>query len=111
MPDRCTRDTVTQPVPDMQSFQGAFAKGGIVDIAFGICATDAELLNNVLRFFIFLNRHGPALQHFQGTVDPAAYRIEINKEIEYDPDEALAAKGGRGKKREKLPELPNEFET
>ena len=27
MPDRCTRDTVSLPVPSMQSFQGAFEKG------------------------------------------------------------------------------------
>jgi replicative DNA helicase len=33
MPDRCTRETVSMPVPSMQSFQGAFEKAGIVDIA------------------------------------------------------------------------------
>ena len=42
MPDRCNRETVGQSVPSMKSFQGAFEKAGIVDIAIGLCATDDE---------------------------------------------------------------------
>lgn len=105
MPDRCTRETVSLPVPNMSSFQGAFEKAGIVDVAFGLCATDAEIKNNILRLFVFLNRHGPALQHFQGVVDTASYRFEILKEIEYDPDDAGGSgKKGKGKGISRLPD-------
>lgn len=106
MPDRCNKETVSLPVPNMGSFQGAFEKAGIVDIAIGLCATDAELKNNIIRLFVFLNRHGPALQHFQGAVDAEAYRMEILKEIEYDPDEEASdsKKGKKGRSTARLPE-------
>ena len=112
MPDRCTRDTVSLPVPSMQSFQGAFEKAGIVDIAIGLCATEAELKNNVIRLFVFLNRHGPALQHFQGAVDAAAYRMEILKELEYDPDDTGTDSKGKGKGKDKkgVAHLPDDLE-
>jgi hypothetical protein len=112
MPDRCTRDTVSLPVPSMQSFQGAFEKAGIVDIAIGLCATEAELKNNVIRLFVFLNRHGPALQHFQGAVDASAYRMEILKELEYDPDDTgTDSKGkGKGKDKKSVSHLPDDLE-
>jgi len=112
MPDRCTRDTVSLPVPSMQSFQGAFEKAGIVDIAIGLCATEAELKNNVIRLFVFLNRHGPALQHFQGAVDAAAYRMEILKELEYDPDDTGTDSKGKGKGKDKkgVAHLPEDLE-
>jgi hypothetical protein len=110
MPDRCTRDTVSQPVPSMQSFQGAFEKAGIVDIAIGLCATEAELKNNIIRLFVFLNRHGAALQHFQGAVDAATYRMEILKEIEYDPDDTGESKSkGKGKGKG-VANLPDDIE-
>jgi hypothetical protein len=95
MPDRCTRETVDLPVPSMKSFQGAFQKGGIVDIAIGLCATDAEYLNNILRAFVFMNRHGPAYQHLRGKVDPDLMQIEFEEEIEYVPDEAESPRGRR----------------
>jgi replicative DNA helicase len=112
MPDRCTRDTVSLPVPSMQSFQGAFEKAGIVDIAIGLCATEAELKNNVIRLFVFLNRHGPALQHFQGAVDASAYRMEILKELEYDPDDTGTDSKGKGKGKDKkgVSHLPDDLE-
>ena len=112
MPDRCTRDTVSLPVPSMQSFQGAFEKAGIVDIAIGLCATEAELKNNVIRLFVFLNRHGPALQHFQGAVDASAYRMEILKELEYDPDDTGTDSKGKGKGKDKkgVAHLPDDLE-
>lgn len=114
MPDRCTRDTVEMPVPNMQSFQGAFEKGGIVDVAIGLCGTDAEIKNNTIRLFIFLNRHGAAFQHFQGSVDAAAYRMEVLKEIEYDPDEDGGGSGGGGRKKKKkdtgVAHLPEDLE-
>ena len=96
MPDRCTRETVELPVPNMQSFQGAFEKAGIVDVAIGICGTDAEIQNGVLRFFVFLNRHGPALQHIQGRIDADAFMIEMNEFIPYNPDEAKPEGRRRG---------------
>lgn len=86
MPDRCNKETVNRPVPDMTSFQGSFQKSGIVDAAIGLCGTDAEIINGILRWFVFLNRHGPAFQHFQGKVDAERYRLEIEQEIDYDPE-------------------------
>jgi hypothetical protein len=96
----------------MQSFQGAFEKAGIVDIAIGLCATEAELKNNVIRLFVFLNRHGPALQHFQGAVDASAYRMEILKELEYDPDDTGTDSKGKGKGKDKkgVAHLPDDLE-
>ena len=111
MPDRCTRETVSMPVPSMQSFQGAFEKAGIVDIAIGLCATESELKNNVIRLFVFLNRHGAALQHFQGAVDASTYRMEILKELEYDPDDTGESKGkGKGKDKKGVTHLPDDIE-
>jgi KaiC/GvpD/RAD55 family RecA-like ATPase len=105
MPDRCTRETVSMAVPNMTSFQGAFQKGGIVDAAMGICSTEAEYINNILRFFIFINRHGQAHQHLRGTVDPEAMQIEINETIEYEPEDEV----GRRRKTRRTPELPDEL--
>jgi len=102
MPDRCNRETVSLAVPNMTSFQGAFEKGGIVDVAFGICATDAEMLNDTLRVFVFLNRHGPALQHFQGKTDKDTFRIELEREIEYNPEEVVQRRRKDGP--QKLPD-------
>lgn len=97
MPDRVTREAVSRKVPNMQSFQGAFAKGGIVDVAIGLCADETEYLNNVLRAFVFVNRHGPALQHIEGRVEPQLYRITLDKLIEYNPeDDEQPTKKGRG---------------
>lgn len=86
MPDRVNKETVSQPVPNMTSFQGAFKKGGIVDVSFGLCQTETEYINNILRAFIFVNRHGPALLHYTGRVDPESMRISIDKQIDYDPE-------------------------
>jgi hypothetical protein len=95
----------------MQSFQGAFEKAGIVDISIGLCATEAELKNNIIRLFVFLNRHGAALQHFQGAVDASTYRMEILKELEYDPDDTGETKGkGKGKDKKGVSHLPDDIE-
>lgn len=88
MPDRCNKETVSQAVPSMTSFQGAFQKSGIVDAAIGLCATDSEFVANVMRWFVFLNRHGPAYQHFRGKVEPDKYKLEILEEIPYEPEES-----------------------
>lgn len=87
MPDRCNKETVGRKVPNVSSFQGAFEKGGVVDAAIGLCATDAEYKLNKMRFFVFLNRHGPQNKHYIGTVNRDQYQITIDKEIEYNPDE------------------------
>lgn len=50
------------------------------------CSTPDEYAANILRQFVFLNRHGPAFQHLRGPVDPTTWRIEINEEIPYEPD-------------------------
>jgi hypothetical protein len=97
MPDRCNRETVSMAVPNMTSFQGAFQKGGIIDVAFGICMTETEKLNNIFRLFFFLNRHGPSMQYMRGTLDLETYRMEVNEEIEYVPEEK--DENGRNERR------------
>ena len=87
MPDRCNRDTVGRNVPSMKSFQGAFEKAGIVDIAIGLCATDAEYLQKRMRYFVFLNRHGEAYKHYDGKVDPERMQMTVDGEINYNPDD------------------------
>ena len=77
MPDRCNKETVDRPTPDMKAFQGAFQKGAIVDVAFGLCATEDEMKANVLRWFNFLNRHGQAYQHIAGKVKPDTWLVEL----------------------------------
>jgi hypothetical protein len=99
MPDRVTREATEQQVPDMRSFQGAFAKGGVVDVAIGLCATDAEYHRNILRSFVFLNRHGAAGKHFRGSVDPEIMNVEIGEEIEYDAEATDTEEEGRGEGR------------
>lgn len=88
MPDRCNKDTTDKPVPSMTSFQGSFEKAGIVDVAFGLCATDDEYRSNIIREFVFLNRHGRAYQHLRGRVDPETWRIELTEEIPWDESES-----------------------
>ena len=87
MPDRINRETVEKRVPSMTSFQGAYKKAGIVDVAIGICATDEEYANNILRFFVFINRHGAAFGHFRGKVDPETMDIDVGEEIGYTPED------------------------
>ncbi len=82
MPDRCNKETVGRRKPSMKSFQGSFEKAGIVDVGIGICATEAEYEANILRFFVFINRHGEAHQHLLGKIDPACMQIVID---EYAP--------------------------
>jgi hypothetical protein len=86
----------------MTSFQGAFEKAGIVDAAIGICFTEQERLQNKVRYFIFLNRHGRQLVHFEGRVDPELMRMTVDNEIIYVPDpedEPGNKRGRRGAKR------------
>lgn len=110
MPDRCNRETVSLPVPNMTSFQGAFQKGGIIDVAFGICMTEAEKLNKIFRLFVFMNRHGPSMQYFRGALDLETYRMELNEELQYSPEEKDEV--GRVEKRKKQGEvsLPKELQ-
>ena len=107
MPDRCNKETVAKPVPDMTSFQGSFQKAGIVDAAIGLCGTDNEIIDGILRWCVFLNRHGSAFQHFQGRVDAERYRLEIEKQIDYDPEVEIKKRSKRddGPARSLPPEL------
>jgi replicative DNA helicase len=89
MPDRCNRETVEQAVPSMTSFQGAFEKGGVVDAAIGICATPDEYRRNIIRFFVFLYRYGPAGLHFKGRIDPEKSTISITEKLEWNDLMAL----------------------
>lgn len=87
MPDRCNKETVGRRVPSMKSFQGSFEKAGIVDVAIGLCASDDEYVANQIRYFIFLNRHGAAYQHFRGSVTPANMRMTIDDKIAWTPED------------------------
>jgi hypothetical protein len=99
LPDRMTKDATDKKVPDMKAFQGAYAKGGIVDVAIGMCMTEEEYQQNILRTFVFVNRHGQAFQHFRGKVDPETMWIDIGEEIPYDPDD----NDGSSSRRKGLP--------
>jgi hypothetical protein len=87
LPDRCNKETVGHAVPSMKSFQGSFEKAGIVDVAIGLCASDQEYMDNIIRYFVFLNRHGEAFQHYRGEVDPTAMKMSILEKIEWNPEE------------------------
>lgn len=63
------------------------------------CATESEHMNNTLRTFVFLNRHGAPFQHLRGRVDPQTWRIELTEEIPYDPDADDGDDSGSDKKR------------
>lgn len=100
MPDRVNRETVDKPVPNMTSFQGAFRKAGIVDVALGLCATEQEYTQNILRTFVFVNRHGAAMEHFRGSVDPSTMTIDVGAPIPYDAeDNASSERGNSGRRR------------
>jgi len=105
MPDRTTREATDKRVPDMKAFQGAFAKGGIVDAAIGLCMTEDEYAENILRSFIFINRHGSAFHHFRGRVDPETMYIDIGEEIPYEPDEDTPFTKPKRRKKGMPPEL------
>lgn len=63
------------------------------------CATESEHMNNTLRTFVFLNRHGAPFQHLRGRVDPQTWRIELTEEIPYDPDAEDDGDSSSDKKR------------
>lgn len=63
------------------------------------CATESEHMNNTLRTFVFLNRHGAPFQHLRGRVDPQISRIELTEEIPYDPDAEDDGDSSSDKKR------------
>lgn len=108
MPDRCTADTVGKAVPNLKSFQGAFEKGGIVDAALGLCQTEEERINGIMRYFYFVNRHGEQFKQFIGTVDPETMLMTVDDEVEYVPDEDQAATttGRRRNSRQRGGEIP-----
>jgi replicative DNA helicase len=119
MPDRCNKETINAEVPSMTGFQGAIEKAGIVDIGIGLCSTDDEYNRNVLRFFVFLNRHGPAYGHLRGEVDPTSMDIRILEEIPYEPQDAErenrgggGGRGGRrgGRQQRNGPDLPDDLQ-
>jgi len=103
LPDRCNRETVGKAVPNMSSFQGAFEKAGIVDAAIGICASDDEYKHDRVRYFIFLNRHGDALKHYDGTVDPTTMTMTVGGEIEYNADDEESDSDAKPRKKNRKP--------
>jgi hypothetical protein len=103
MPDRCNKETTEAATPSMTSFQGSFEKAGIVDVAFGLCATEEEYKANVIRWFNFLNRHGPAYQHLRGRVDASTWRMEFNEDVPYNPDAGSERPRERRRPRSSVP--------
>lgn len=95
MPDRCTKEACDSIVPDMKAFQGAFEKAGIVDIAIGLCCTEAEYANGQIRFFTFIDRHNEGHRYFRGTVDASRMTVEITEKLVYVPDQDKELKHGR----------------
>lgn len=88
MPDRCNKETVQHPVPSMTSFQGAFQKAGEVDVGIGLCQTPEERTQGLLRYFIFLNRHGPQYGYFQGKVMDDKFTLQVDEELKYHEEVA-----------------------
>lgn len=101
LPDRCNKETVEKTVPTMSSFQGSFEKAGIVDLGIGLCASEQEYIDNFIRYFIFLNRHGEANHHFRGSVNPKTQRLGEWVKIPWNPedDDYQASAGRRGSSR------------
>lgn len=83
MPDRCNKETVQQPTPNMTSFQGSFEKAGVVDVSIGLCQTDIERTKNVMRYFVFINRHGKQYSYFTGKVGENRFDMSIDEETDY----------------------------
>lgn len=105
MPDRCKAEVVERAVPSLNAFQGSFEKAGIVDAAIGLCATDEEKALGKMRYFVFINRHGPEYGYFEGKVLPDIAVMTLSKEIEFtgtedeEPKEKFSGSRKRGKKR------------
>ena len=97
-------------VPNMGSFQGAFQKGGIVDVAFGICMTETEKLHNIFRLFFFLNRHGANMQYFRGSLDLETYLMEVNEKLDYIPEEKDEVARSERRRRSAEEKLPKELQ-
>lgn len=106
MPDRCNKETVGRAVPSMKSFQGSFEKAGIVDLAIGLCSSEEEYMNNIVRYFVFLNRHGEANQHFRGTITARTMTMTIEEKIPWNPedDEGDDDRRGRGRRARPRPQ-------
>jgi len=92
--DRCNKETVDKATPSMTSFQGAFEKAGIVDIGIGLCATEKEHMENKLRMFVFLNRHGAEGHHFRCDVRPEVMQVEVVERIPWEATEDTDEKKG-----------------
>ena len=71
------------------------------------CATDDEYRSNILREFVFLNRHGRAYQHLRGRVDPESWRIEMTEEVPWDEPKPEDEQKRRPSKRR--PGVPQEL--
>ncbi len=104
MPDRCNRETVSKSVPDMTSFQGSFEKAGVVDVAIGLCQSEeeramADKFEEVpIRYFVFLNRHGPTCGYFSGTVMQSTFRMSVDKKISYRDELEAAERKAKGRR-------------
>ena len=113
MPDRCNKETVQQATPNMTSFQGSFEKAGVVDVAIGLCQTDTERSANEIRYFVFINRHGPQYGYFTGkvgkdhftmTVDDSAVYEEAIKKTKRAQDHQKGYRGEKGRRQYNRPQ-------
>lgn len=91
MPDRVNKEAAQRPVPDKTSFQGAFEKAGIVDVAIGLCQTPEERIANKIRYIVCVNRHGKEWGYYEGKVADDHFTMTIDKSLEYEEEMKKAA--------------------
>lgn len=101
MPDRCNKETVSHPVPNMTSFQGSFQKAGEVDVSIGLCQTPEERKMNEIRYIVFLNRHGPQFGYYRGKVEDDMFTMHLDEELKYEEevDDVRRREQSRGDRR------------
>jgi len=104
MPDRCNKETTQFAVPNMTSFQGSFEKAGVVDVAIGLCQTEPERTKNLIRYFVFMNRHGRQFDYFIGNIGENKFDMSMNEKPlnyaqaleDYETEEKRRRAEGRG---------------
>lgn len=99
MPDRANKEMVGKDVPNMTNFQGSFEKAGILDVAIGLCQTEVERQKNVLRYFIFINRHGPQFGYYRGKVNPDTMTLGIDHTLDFEKERLAYEQAERDRKQ------------
>jgi len=115
MPDRVNKEAAHRAVPDKTSFQGAFEKAGIVDVAIGLCQTPEERIGNIIRYIVCVNRHGKEWGYYQGKVADDHFTMSVDEVLNYEQEMQKAAerqkritgeRGGFGQRKKGDAALP-----